>query len=165
MVQSASHTSFSKTYTVRQEAGDYEIPVDVSYARDGRPYQWPVKAWVTGTLAGEEVLNLALDTDFIQPGSENGPRPLNSPGKMSTRTATGPRSTISCTFWTTAAARAPIPSIFKKAAGSRPAVFFLTTPPGPCAGGAFPLYYKEVPIEGKQGKEGKPCLPLWSAAN
>ena len=28
---------------------------------------------VTGTLAGEEVLNLALDTDFIQPGSENGP--------------------------------------------------------------------------------------------
>ena len=73
VVQSASHTSFSKTYTVRQEAGDYEIPVDVSYARDGRPYQWPVKAWVTGTLAGEEVLNLALDTDFIQPGSENGP--------------------------------------------------------------------------------------------
>ena len=58
---------------MRQEAGDYEIPVDVSYARDGRPYQWPVKAWVTGTLAGEEVLNLALDTDFIQPGSENGP--------------------------------------------------------------------------------------------
>ena len=73
VVQSASHTSFSKTYTVRQEAGDYEIPVDVSYARDGRPYQWPVKAWVTGTLAGEEVLNLALGTDFIQPGSENGP--------------------------------------------------------------------------------------------
>ena len=73
VVQSASHTSFSKTCTVRQEAGDYEIPVDVSYARDGRPYQWPVKAWVTGTLAGEEVLNLALDTDFIQPGSENGP--------------------------------------------------------------------------------------------
>ena len=28
---------------------------------------------MTGTLAGEEVLNLALDTDFIQPGSENGP--------------------------------------------------------------------------------------------
>ena len=73
VVQSASHTSFSKTYTVRQEAGDYEIPVDVSYARDGRPYQWPVKAWVTGTLAGEEVLNLALDTDFIQPGSQSGP--------------------------------------------------------------------------------------------
>lgn len=73
VVQSASRMSFSKTYTVRQEAGDYEIPVDVSYARDGRPYQWPVKAWVTGTLAGEEVLNLALDTDFIQPGSENGP--------------------------------------------------------------------------------------------
>ncbi|WP_417025311.1 hypothetical protein, partial [Candidatus Allofournierella excrementavium] len=73
VMQSASHTPFSKTYTVRQEAGDYEIPVDVSYARDGRPYQWPVKAWVTGTLAGEEVLNLALDTDFIQPGSENGP--------------------------------------------------------------------------------------------
>ncbi len=73
VVQSASHTSFSKTYTVRQEAGDYEIPVDVSYARDGRPYQWPVKAWVTGTLEGEEVLNLPLDTDFIQPGSKNGP--------------------------------------------------------------------------------------------
>lgn len=77
VMQSISHISFSKTYTVRQAAGDYEIPVDVSYSKDGRPYQWPVQAWVTGTLAGEEVLNLALDTDFIQPGSENGPSELS----------------------------------------------------------------------------------------
>ena len=63
----------SDTFTVRQDAGDYEIPVDVNYSRQGLPLQWPVKAWVTATLAGEEVLNLPLDTDFIQPGSENSP--------------------------------------------------------------------------------------------
>lgn len=73
VAQSASHIAFSETFTVRQEAGDYEIPVEVCYSEGGRPYQWPVKAWVTGTLAGEEVLDLALDTDFIQPGSENAP--------------------------------------------------------------------------------------------
>lgn len=73
VAQSASHIAFSETFTVRQEAGGYEIPVEVCYSEGGRPYQWPVKAWVTGTLAGEEVLDLALDTDFIQPGSENAP--------------------------------------------------------------------------------------------
>lgn len=73
LMQSASYTAGSDTFTVRQDAGDYEIPVDVNYSRQGLPLQWPVKAWVTATLAGEEVLNLPLDTDFIQPGSENSP--------------------------------------------------------------------------------------------
>ena len=73
LMQSASYTAGSDTFTVRQDAGDYEIPVDVNYSRQGLPLQWPVKAWVTATLAGEEVLNLSLDTDFIQPGSENSP--------------------------------------------------------------------------------------------
>lgn len=73
VMQSSSYTSGSSTFTVRQSAGDYEIPVDVNYSREGQPYHWPVKAWVTATLEGEEVLNLPLDTDFIQPGSENGP--------------------------------------------------------------------------------------------
>ena len=73
VAQSASRVYGTGTFTVRQNAGDYEIPVEVCYSSNGQPYQWPVKAWVTGTLAGEEVLDLALDTDFIQPGSENAP--------------------------------------------------------------------------------------------
>ena len=73
VMQSASYTAFSETFTVRQTAGDYEIPVDVNYSRQGQPLQWPTKAWVTADLAGEEVLNLPMETDFIQPGSENGP--------------------------------------------------------------------------------------------
>lgn len=73
VAQSASHVAFSETFTVRQVAGNYEIPVEVCYSEKGQPYQWPVKAWVTATLEGEEVLNLALDTEFIQPGSEKGP--------------------------------------------------------------------------------------------
>ena len=47
--------------------------MEVCYSENGQPYQWPVEAWVTATLAGEEVLDLALDTEFIQPGSEKGP--------------------------------------------------------------------------------------------
>lgn len=73
VLQSASHVNFSETLTLRQNAGDYDIPVEVYYSAKGQPYQWPVKAWVTATLEGEEVLNLPLDTDFIQPGSENSP--------------------------------------------------------------------------------------------
>ena len=73
VLQSASHVNFSKTLTLRQNAGDYDIPVEVYYSAEGRPYQWPVKAWVTATLEDEEVLNLPLDTDFMQPGGENSP--------------------------------------------------------------------------------------------
>ena len=73
VAQSASRVYGTGTFTVRQNAGDYEIPVEVCYSSNGQPYQWPVKAWVTGTLEGEEVLDLALDTGFIQPGSEKGP--------------------------------------------------------------------------------------------
>ena len=73
VMQSSSHFFGSDTFTVRQSGGDYEIPVEVCYSENGQPYQWPVEAWVTATLAGEEVLDLALDTEFNQPGSEKGP--------------------------------------------------------------------------------------------
>ena len=73
VMQSSSHIFGSDTFTVRQSGGDYEIPVEVCYSENSQPYQWPVEAWVTATLVGEEVLDLALDTEFIQPGSEKGP--------------------------------------------------------------------------------------------
>ena len=73
VMQSASHVSSEDTFTVRQQAGDYEIGVEVYYGENGQPFVWPEKAWVTATLAGEDVLNMPVTNTFVPPETEYAP--------------------------------------------------------------------------------------------
>lgn len=73
VLQSASYISGEDTFTVRQQAGDYEIGVEVYYGENGQPFVWPEKAWVTATLAGEEVLNMPVTNTFVPPETEYAP--------------------------------------------------------------------------------------------
>ena len=62
----------ASTFTIFQDEGDYEVPVEVPYLNE-QPLHWPVKAWVSAALQGEEVLTAPIDTSFMQPGSEDYP--------------------------------------------------------------------------------------------